>query len=527
MKRSNLSGMFAILATAVVVFQQPAQADVRTPAVFGNGMVLQRDQSVPVWGWADPGEDVSVSFREQSKTTKAATDGKWKVTLAPLSLGEPGTLTIQGADKTLTFTDVLVGEVWICSGQSNMQWNVNSGLDADLEKAAANHPGIRIFSVPLTTADVPQEDVNATWQPCTPQTIGSFTAVGYYYGRELHEVLQVPVGLIQTAWGGTRAEAWASPEIMSKSVNLKPIQESWDDLIAKPENQKATQEYEPKWQAWQAAWKKARLAGQPAPARPGHPQNTRWSQHHPSTLYNAMVAPLTPFAIRGAIWYQGESNAGRAYQYRELMPAVIQSWRDAWGQGDFPFYQVQLANFMAVKDQPGESAWAELREAQMITTKALPNVGAACIIDAGVAKDIHPKDKQVVGKRLSRLALVDVYQISGLVRQGPTYQSVTFEGNKAIVKFDNHGAKLISYYKEPLQGFAVAGADRKFVWGTAKITGPDTVEIVAEGVNQPVSVRYDWADNPQGNLYNETYLPAYPFRTDDWEGVTAKNVRAQ
>jgi len=240
-----------------------------------------------------------------------------------------------------------------------------------------------------------------------------------------------------------------------------------------------------------------------------------------------MVAPLVPYSIRGAIWYQGESNAGRAYQYRELMPAVIQSWRDAWGQGDFPFYQVQLANFMAIKPEPTDSAWAELREAQMIASRALPHVDAACIIDAGAAADIHPKDKQVVGKRLSRLALVDIYAVPGIVRQGPAYQSVQFIGNKAIVKFNNYGKPLISYYKEPLRGFAVAGEDKKFVWATAKIIAPDTVELTAADVAKPVSVRYDWADNPQGNLYNEAYLPAYPFRTDDWKGITAENKRAQ
>lgn len=526
MKRHSLNWLLLGLICLIGTQTQQCHADVSLPALFGNGMVLQRDQPVPVWGWASPQEAVTVTFRNQTLTTQADADGKWKVQLQPLSLGDPATLTVKG-HNTLTFTDVLVGEVWVCSGQSNMQMSVNAGLDADLEKAAAHFPGIRLFAVPLTTADQPQADVVARWQVCSPETLGGFSAVGFYFGRQLHEVLQVPVGLIQTAWGGTRAEAWASPEMMAKNPNLKPIQESWDDLLAKPASQKLTQDYEPKWAAWQAAWKAARLSGQPAPARPLHPQNTRWSQHHPSTLYNAMVAPLVPYAIRGAIWYQGESNAGRAYQYRELMPVVIQSWRDAWGQGDFPFYQVQLANFLAIQDQPGESAWAELREAQMIASKALPHVDAACITDAGAAKDIHPKDKQVVGKRLSRLALVDVYGVPNIVRQGPTYHSVRFEGNKAVIKFDNHGSALTSYYKEPLTGFAVAGADRKFVWGTATVTSPDTVEVIAEGVTEPVAVRYNWADNPQGNLYSEAYLPAYPFRTDDWEGITAKNVRAQ
>ncbi|WP_437231023.1 sialate O-acetylesterase [Planctomicrobium sp. SH661] len=516
------AGWLAVVMTSLTV----ANAAVRTPAVFGSGMVLQRDMPVPVWGWGEPGEEVTVTFRDQSQSTKTDADGKWIVKLAPLSVGEPADLTVKG-QNTLTFKDVLVGEVWICSGQSNMQWSVNSSLDPDLEKAAANHPQIRLFAVPLTTADTPQEDVIASWQPCNPQTLGNFTAVGYYFGRQLYETLHVPVGIIQTAWGGTRAEAWTSPEMMAKSANLAPIQESWNERLAAPANAAATAEYEPKWKKWQEDWKAARIKGEPAPGRPGHPQNTRWSEHHPSTLYNAMVAPLAPYAIRGAIWYQGESNAGRAYQYRELMPAMIQSWRDAWGQGDFPFYQVQLANFFESKDQPAESAWAELREAQHMAAKALPNVDAACIIDAGAAKDIHPKDKQVVGKRLARLALVDVYQVPGIIRQGPTFESVQFDGNKAIVKFDTHGSKLISYYGEPLKGFALAGEDKNFVWGEAKITGPDTVEIVAAGIEKPASVRYNWADNPKGTLYSEAYLPAYPFRSDSWDGVTVKNVRAE
>lgn len=524
MIRSTFRNGMMFLALAAAMTASAAHAKVRTPAIFSSKMVLQRDLPVPVWGWADPGEEVTVTFRDQTQTTKADADGKWKVTLAPLSVGEPGTLTVKGSN-TINFDDVLVGEVWVCSGQSNMQWSVNASLDPDLEKAAANNPQIRLFSVPLTTADTPQEDVIGSWQVCSPATVGGFSAVGYYFGRQLQQTLGVPVGIINTSWGGTRAEAWTSPEMLAKRTEFKPIQDAWDEIIANPKNQEATKAYEPKWKEWQAAWKAAREAGQPAPKRPDHPQNTRWSQHHPSTLYNAMVAPLVPYAIRGAIWYQGESNAGRAYQYRELMPALIQSWRDAWGQGDFPFYQVQLANYMAIKDQPGESAWAELREAQHLAAKALPNVDAACITDAGAAKDIHPKDKQVVGKRLARLALVDVYKIPGIIRQGPTYESVSFDGNKAIVKFNNHGTPLTSWYKEPLTGFAIAGEDRKFVWGEAKITGPDTVEVVAAGIEKPVAVRYNWADNPQGNLYNETYLPAYPFRTDDWDGVTKNNVR--
>ncbi|WP_437186125.1 sialate O-acetylesterase [Planctomicrobium sp. SH668] len=523
MKRSFVSWML-VAAALVTMTPVSAFAKVRTPALFSNGMVLQRDIAAPVWGWAEPGEQVTVTFRDQSVSAKADDQGKWKVSLAPLALGEPGTLTITG-ENTLTFDDVLVGEVWICSGQSNMGWSVNQSDDPDLERLAANYPNIRLFSVPLTTADTPQDDVNSLWKVCSPETVGHFSGVGYFFGRQLHISTGVPIGLINSSWGGTRAEAWTSPEMMAVKPNLQPIQDSWNNIIAKPENQEATKAYEEKWNAWQAALKKARADGTDLPARPGHPGNTRWSEHHPSTLYNAMIHPLAPYAIRGAIWYQGESNAGRAYQYRELMPAAIQSWRDAWGQGDFYFYQVELANFQAVSPQPKESAWGELREAQQLTNKALPNVDSVCITDAGAAKDIHPKDKQTVGKRLARLALNDAFKISGVVRKGPTYESATFEDGKVTVKFNTYGPKLITWYGEPLQGFAVAGEDKKFVWAEAKIVSENTVELTASGIEKPVAVRYNWAENPQGNLYNETYLPAHPFRSDDWMGVTADNVR--
>lgn len=518
MKRLVFS-VLAVLATAASV-----QAEVKTPAVFGSHMVLQRDAKVPVWGWAAPNEAVTVTFRDQKKSATADAQGNWKVTLDPLAVGDPGTLTVAGTN-TLKFEDVLVGEVWVCSGQSNMQWSVAAGIDADLEAMMANHPGIRLFQVPLVTATEPQKDVAAEWKPCTSQTIPGFTAVGYYFGRNLHEALGVPVGIIQTAWGGTRAEAWASAETLAKAEEFKPILDAWEQQRATYDPEKAKAVYETALARWEEAAKKAREEGKNAPPRPQLQGDPAKSQHHPSTLFNAMIAPLVPYAIRGAIWYQGESNASRAYQYRSLMPATIQSWRDAWGQGDFHFYQVQLANFKEKKADPGESDWAELREAQHMAKDRLPNVDSACIIDIGAAKDIHPKDKQNVGKRLARLALYDIYGAKNLVRQGPTYVSMSVDGNKAVVKLDNHGAPLISWYNEPLVGFAIAGEDRKWVWGQARITGPDTVEVTHPDVPNPVAVRYNWADNPSGNLYNATYLPAYPFRTDDWKGVTADNVR--
>lgn len=521
-----MRGRLARLIGCGLILAMPlsARADVKLPAVFGSHMVLQRDCDVPVWGWASPGEQVTVKFRDQSVSATADADGKWSTKLAPVQTGEPATLTVSGKNS-ITLDDVLVGEVWICSGQSNMQWSVAAGIDPDLEAAAANHPQLRLFQVPLVSKAEIQQDVDAAWRICAPDNVSGFSAVGYYYGRQLQQVLGCPVGMIQTAWGGTRAEAWTSPDAMANTAELQPILESWTEQCSKYDPEQAQQQYEAALEKWQAASEKAKAEGKPQPRRPSLQSDPRLSQHHPSNLYNAMVAPLVPYAIKGAIWYQGESNASRAYQYRLLMPTMIQSWRDSWGQGDFPFYQVQLANFMEIKDTPQESAWAELREAQMIATTAIPEVGAACITDLGAAKDIHPKDKQNVAKRLARLALHHDYGMTQLVPQGPTYTSLTVEGNKAILEFDTHGGDLTSWYREPLSGFAIAGEDKQFHWGTATIVGRNKVAVECDQVEAPVAVRYNWADNPQGNLYNSLYLPAYPFRTDDWKGVTADNVR--
>lgn len=497
--------------------------EVKTPSIFGSGMVLQRGVDVPVWGWAEAGEDVTVSFGDQKKVTKANADGEWQVKLSSLSVGEPRKLVVAGKNE-LVFDDVLVGEVWVCSGQSNMGWSVGRALDADLEALAANEPQIRLFQVPLVTAETPQEDVAAVWRVTAPDNISSFSAVGYFFGRQLHHVLNVPVGVVMTAWGGTRAEAWTSPEAMASTEELQPIVKAWDERAASYDAVKAKERYEAAMKAWTERVNAAKAAGKPTPRRPQMQGEPRKDRHHPSTLYNAMVAPLVPYAIRGAIWYQGESNANRAYQYRTLMPTMIQSWRDVWGQGDFPFYQVQLANFLAINDQPEESAWAELREAQVIAGQVIPNVGAACITDLGAAKDIHPKDKQNVAKRLARLALVDVYGLDSLVKQGPTYKSMEVKGDKVLIHFETYGSPLVSYYNEPLTGFSIAGEDHKWVWGKARIVNGTTVEVSSPEIPEPKAVRYNWANNPQGTLYSDAYLPAYPFRTDDWKGITVENV---
>ena len=514
---------FAALISCVS-FAIHANAEVKTPSIFGSGMVLQRGIDVPVWGWADAGEKVTVKFRDQAVSGTANSDGKWQVKLKPVKVGDAGVLTVSGKNNELKFDDVLVGEVWVCSGQSNMGWTVERSLDSDLEIAAADYPEIRLFQVPLVTADTPQEDVDASWRVCAPDNISTFSAVGYYFGRNLHQVLDVPVGMVMTAWGGTRAEAWTSPEAMASTDELKPIVDTWDERAARYDADKAKATFDAAMKKWQDQVKKARAAGRSIPRRPQFVGPPRLDRHHFSTLYNAMVHPLAPYAIKGAIWYQGESNSGRAYQYRTLMPTMIQSWRDTWEQGDFPFYQVQLANYQAIVDEPGESNWAELREAQTMAGERIPNVDAACITDLGAAKDIHPKDKQNVADRLARLALVNEYGVDSIVKKGPTFKSMNVNGNKATIEFETYGSPLTTYYREPLSGFAIAGEDKQWQWAEAEITGKTTVEVSHPDIKKVNAVRYNWANNPQGTLFNEAYLPAYPFRTDDWEGVTANSV---
>ena len=411
----------------------------------------------------------------------------------------------------------MVGEVWVCSGQSNMQMSVRSSANAEQESAEADYPNIRLFTVERKVAEQPQSDCAGSWTLCSPETVPGFSAAAYYFGRELHKELDVPIGLIHTSWGGTPAEAWTKREALEKVADAAPILERYDDAVAG--YPQAMKEHEQKVIEWKKAVEKARAEkkkiprGPRAPFGPGHP-------HSPAGLYNAMIAPLIRYGISGAIWYQGESNVSRAYQYRKLFPAMIKNWRNDWGLGDFRFLFVQLANFMAVKPEPAESAWAELREAQLMTL-ALPKTGMAVIIDIGEANNIHPKNKQDVGKRLALWALSRSYG-KKLVYSGPIYKSMKVEGNNIILDFEHVGGGLVAAGDEPLKGFAIAGTDREFVWADAKIDG-DTVVVSGNEDSAPVAVRYAWADNPVCNLYNEEGLPASPFRTDDWPGITVDN----
>ncbi len=483
-----------------------AMADVTLPNIFGEHMVLQRGQKNKVWGKAAAGEEVTVSIASQSHKTKAGADGSWSVLLDPLDVGEPLTLTVKGKNE-IKLGDVLVGEVWICSGQSNMQWSVNAANDPDLERAAAKHPKLRMVNFPNIGVQEPiWTHPNSQWQVCTPETVGNWSAVGYFFGRQLHRTLDVPVGLINNAWGGSACEAWVNRDLLTKTAVLRPMMEGW---ILK---EKAFTELSKKTDLDEE--QKKQLAGL---------QNQMRGNARPGNIYNGVLSSHIGYGIRGAIWYQGESNAGRAYQYRDLFPLMIQNWRDDFGQGDFPFYWVQLADFLAEKPEPGDSAWAELREAQTLTMKRLKNTGEAVIIDIGEGKDIHPKNKVDVGRRLARWALAETYKVAGIPCRSPLYKSMEKDGSKIVLTFDNIAAAPNSWrpfdVNEP-RGFAIAGDDKKFVWASAKVLPDGRIEVWSDKVKEPASVRYGWADNPVVNMYSSAGLPLTPFRTDDWPGVT-------
>jgi sialate O-acetylesterase len=516
---ANLVATLALLNT-LICCALPARADVKLPAMFTDHAVLQRDMPVPVWGSADPGEEVTVTIAGQTHKTKADEKGKWRVTLEPLKVGDPLTLVAEGKNR-LERKDILVGEVWLCSGQSNMEFQLITANNGDLEVSAANHPNIRLVRVKETGSQTPVEDFKGEWKICTPKSAAGFSAVGYFFGRELNEQLGVPIGLIDDSWGGSSCEAW----IRRDRMEGKPL---YDDLIKKWDNMVKNWD-DAKWKADKAAYQKkadeAKAAGKKAPPNRPLAENPAFGQHRPANLYHARVEPVMPYAIRGVIWYQGESNAPRAYQYRDMFPLMIQSWREDWKQGDFPFYWVQLADFMEERPEPTESTWAELREAQTMTLDKLPKTGQAVIIDIGEGADIHPKKKLDVGRRLARLALANDYGQS-VVSKSPRYDSMEKQGKKIAIKFKDVGEGLHCVDSKDVQGFAIAGADKKFVWARAIIVPPkdggkaDTIEVSSKEVPDPVAVRYAWADNPVCNLYNNVLLPVTPFRTDDWTGKT-------
>ncbi len=536
----------------LLFFVIPAKGEVKLPTLFGDHMVLQQEKTLPVWGWANAGEKVTVTAFGNTAAATTGSDGKWHVDLPALAGGTPaGTLTVVGTN-TITINDVLVGDVWLCSGQSNMEFvlrNANGGAAA---VAGATDPLIRLFHVPHEQALGPRDQVPGKWEVCSPKSVSDFTAVGYFFARELRPVIKRPMGLIESNVGGTPAEAWTDLPTLQSHPELKHYADTFAKIMEKypggdAEYAAKSAEYDiaaakmleasktnPAYQAAISKWKlavKATPPGQPAPMqpRPPQPRTLGVQKTAPTVLFNGMIAPLIPYPIKGEIWYQGESNAGKtadAADYETLFPAMITDWRTLWKEGDFPFLYVQLANFTAPN-----ADWPRLRESQL-KTLTLPATGMAVIIDIGTRKNIHPTDKADVGRRLS-LAARHIAYGEHVVYTGPLYDSMKIEGNRIRISFKSEsvGSGLtigkapwvdpngIAVSGTELEGFMIAGDDKKWMPATASVDG-DSLLVGNAQVTNPVAVRYGWADNPTCNLYNKEGLPASPFRTDNWESTS-------
>ena len=638
-----------------LLFNLSTVAEVHLPKFFSDNMVLQRERIIPVWGWADAKEKITVQLNKQIKTVRADKDGKWRIDLAAETAGGPYTLTVKGKNS-IVISNVLIGDVWVCSGQSNMEMQIGSwGFinNYEAEIAAANYPMIRQIKIPLTTAATQQRDIDeGQWQICNPENAAAFSAVAYFFARELNKELNIPIGLINTTWGGTQVESWISREAFEndpafksmigamKKANLEELIKQKAEAVKKriQEIQGSNVPSAAEIETWKEkyfaddVWKTIQvpglweqqglddidgylwfrktidinnedagkaatlelsmiddndetyLNGEKIGATTGYNLKRKYNipagmlkagknviavrindtgggggiwgdeadvkliidnkakslagewkfsiesvaasassigpNSYPTLLYNAMINPLIPYAVKGAIWYQGEANSGRAYQYRKAFPLMINDWRNRWKQGDFPFYFVQLSSWNASNGNSEKgSEWAELREAQTMTL-SLPNTGMAVTTDIGDAKDIHPKNKQDVGKRLAAIALNKTYGKNN-VYSGPVYQSFITEGNKMILSFNNIGGGLAAKDKYGyIKGFEIAGADQKFHYAKAFIEG-DKVIVMCDAVANPVAARYGWADDAgENNLFNKEGFPAAPFRTDNWKGIT-------
>ncbi|GAB4138606.1 MAG: sialate O-acetylesterase [Planctomycetaceae bacterium] len=513
-KSKFLKTVSAILL--MVTFSTDAVADVQLPAIFSDNMVLQRNQSIPIWGWAEPAEKITVSLGKQTKTVVTGGSGVWRLTLDALPAGGPWTMTVSGKNK-LIVKNIFVGEVWICSGQSNMAMQVSRCKDFPQEQASAKYPKIRMFTVSRATSVAPAADCNGRWTICSPQTVGGFSATAYFFGRKLHRELGVPVGLINTSWGGTPVEAWTSLQAQKANPAIAPVLMKWSKTIATYNPETVSRTYLARLARWKKAAAKAKADGKRPPRRPRRPVNPKTSQHRPANLFNGMINPLIPYGIRGAIWYQGEHNASREFPhlYQTQLTTMITDWRRRWKQGDFPFLFVQLPNFRTPQKQPVEpSGWVTVREA-MLKTLTVPNTGMAITVDIGEAGDIHPKNKQDVGKRLALWALGTTYK-KNIVYSGPIAKTHSVKNGRFTISFNHTGDGLKTRDGGEVKGFAIAGPDRKFVIAQAKIEN-GTVVVWSDAIKKPQAVRYSWAANPNGNLINSAGLPASPFRTDDWK----------
>jgi sialate O-acetylesterase len=627
-------------------------AQVSVSKVFSNHMVLQRGIDIPIWGSANAGVEITVGLGDVRSTARANKQGKWMVHLPEFKAGGPYNLSIYATsnpEHRIEFSDVLIGDVWLASGQSNMELQVQQANDAEKEIKAANYPDIRFFNVPPVKSLKPESNLSGgAWVVCDSGSVKTISAVAYYFARKIHADIHVPVGILQTTWGGSPVEAWTSREMLLSSPVTRQrvldddsltmnhfIKDSLDlitfwDIVYHPKNKMdkivpLNKFDDSKWPEFTMpkvfkdwgmpfyegmVWLRKTVVipksfkGKILHLNLGHPEmnyslyfngqeicKTVWNanptheytipvkmvkqgknviavrmavlwggggfnppadqmlltdgstkislagnwkymkdmepkipkinnyQYYPTYLYNAMVNPVIPYGIKGFIWYQGEANDSMAYKYRTMFPMLITDWRIRWMQGYLPFLYVQLPNYMQIRSEPSESQWAELREAQAMTL-AQPNTGMACTIDVGEANTIHPKNKQEVGRRLALVAEHLVYK-RGIVASGPTFRDFKIEGNQVRIRFSETGSGLTTRDNQPLRGFAIAGSDKKFYWATARIEGNEVI-VSSDKVLNPVAVRYAWADNPVCNLINKEGLPAVPFRTDQWKGITEK-----
>jgi len=506
--------LLPLLSLALLGAGLSAQADAKLASIFSDHMVLQRDQKLPIWGWAAAGEKVSVQMDGTAAVaTTADASGKWRVELPAMPTGGTHTLTVK-ANNTLTISDILLGEVWLCSGQSNMEFTVGGSVNAAQEIAAANYPNIRHVKVALKTASTPQDTFQGTWQVCTPQTAGGFTAAGYFMARKLQKELGVPIGLIHSSWGGTRIEPWTPVSGFADMPTLKDIhQQVLKTLPDNPVYQQKLKQHLADVEKWSADAKAALAANRPVPATPVFPADVAplTSQQSPTTLFNAMINPFVGFPLRGAIWYQGESNHGEGMLYTEKMKALINGWRKIWGIGDFPFFYVQIAPYMYGAENPQMLAtfWEAQSAAQQI-----PNTGMIVTTDIGNLNDIHPKNKQDVGLRLALLALKNTYGKNDVVANGPKFKSLKTEGDTLRVTFENTAGGLKSRDQKPLTWFEIIGPETDFTKANAAIDG-DSVILSAPNVKSPVAMRFSWNKEAEPNLVNGAGLPTEAFRAGE------------
>ncbi|MCA9174918.1 MAG: sialate O-acetylesterase [Planctomycetales bacterium] len=516
-----------LLALLVLLAPANAMAELSVPSFFSDHMVLQRDCEASLWGKTDPGGAVTVTFKNATNTVKADQHGHWRAAIATGSADENGTtLKIAGSDRTIEIKDVLVGEVWFASGQSNMVFTMDRVPDYQAVMEEAKFDGIRMFNAPLVTAIEPQDDIAGQWTACQPDTIPQFSAVAFFFARKLHRELKVPIGVIKSAWGGKPVETFTSRTALRTLPGTKVLVEAAVTADSNFDPQRAQKQYEERLQSWKAAneaWQRKPAAERGRrPRRPQPPKRALDTEGQPGVLFNSMINPFVGYTIRGAIWYQGEGNAKPgAVPYDQTLPLLIRDWRQRW-QSDFSFYFVQLANFRDPVAEPGNNdPWPLLQDRMRRVLNTTPRTGMAIINDIGEAKDIHPKNKHDVGERLALWALANDYG-QKIVYSGPLYRSHSVEDNAVRVSFDHVGAGLKSRDGGALQRFEVAGEDQVWHWADATIIGKAVVQVSSKEVKRPVAVRYAWAANPEGaNLVNSEGLPASVFRTDAWDDVEA------